>query len=42
MTKNVLTKVEYVSQKYENEGWNGTVYEDGEFSGLEIEAVISF
>lgn len=42
LTKNVLTKVEYVSQKYENTGWNGTVFEDGEFSGLVIEAVIGF
>jgi hypothetical protein len=42
MTNNVLTKLEYVSQKYENDGWNTTVYQDGEFSGIMLEAVISF
>ena len=41
MTKNVLTKVEYVNQKYE--GFSGdSVFNGGEFSGLMIEAVISF
>lgn len=42
MTDNVLTKLEYVSQNYEDNGWNGTVYQDGEFSGIMLEAVISF
>ncbi|MCH8557952.1 MAG: hypothetical protein LAT84_09025 [Balneolia bacterium] len=41
MTKNVLTKVEYVNQKYD--GFNqASVFNGGEFSGLMIEAVISF
>jgi len=42
MTDNVLTKLEYVSQNYENDGWDTTVYQDGEFSGIMLEAVISF
>lgn len=42
MTDNVLTKLEYVSQNYEDNGWNGTVYQGGEFSGIMLEAVISF
>lgn len=41
MTRNVLTKVEYVTQTYE--GFNpGSIFEDGKFNGLMIEAVISF
>mgnify|MGYP003635074404 FL=1 len=42
MTKNVMAKLEYVSQKYEGEGWTGTKYNGGEFDGINIEAVISF
>jgi hypothetical protein len=41
MTRNVLAKVEYVTQTYE--GFNpGNIFEDGKFNGLMIEAVISF
>lgn len=41
MTKNILTKFEYVSQKYD--GFTaGSIYDDGQFDGLMIEAVISF
>lgn len=41
MTKNVLTKVEYVSQKYD--GFNaGSNLNGAEFSGIMVEAVISF
>lgn len=41
MTRNVLAKVEYVTQTYE--GFNpGSIFEDGKFNGLMIEAVISF
>jgi hypothetical protein len=41
MTKNVLTKVEYVSQTWD--GFNaGTRFSGAEFSGVMIEAVISF
>lgn len=42
LTSNVLTKLEYVSQSYSDDGWNTTVYEDAEFSGIMLEAVISF
>ncbi|MCG8373785.1 MAG: hypothetical protein MI700_09640 [Balneolales bacterium] len=42
MTDNVLTKVEYVTQTYGGDGWIGTLYEDAEFNGLVIEAIISF
>ncbi|MCA1803617.1 MAG: hypothetical protein LC662_14310 [Rhodothermaceae bacterium] len=41
MTRNVLAKVEYVTQTYD--GFNpGSIFEDGKFNGLMIEAVISF
>lgn len=39
LTKNVLTKVEYVTQTYD--GFSG-VYDGAEFSGINIEAVVSF
>ena len=42
LTDNVLTKLEYVMQSYSGDGWVGSVYEDGEFSGVMIEAVIAF
>lgn len=42
LTKNIVTKLEYVSQKYEGDGWNGTKYQGGEFNGVMIEAAISF
>ncbi|WP_020401874.1 hypothetical protein [Gracilimonas tropica] len=42
MTDNVLTKLEYVKQSYSGDGWNGSLYEGGEFSGIMLEAVISF
>ncbi|AEL28289.1 MULTISPECIES: hypothetical protein [Cyclobacterium] len=42
ITKNVMTKLEYVNQNYEGEGWTGTKYNGGEFDGINIEAVISF
>lgn len=42
MTKNILSKVEYVSQSYSGSGWTGTDYAGAAFSGLMIEAVISF
>ena len=42
MTKNILTKIEYVNQEYKDDGWIGTKYEGGEFNGVNIEAVISF
>ncbi|MEQ8523126.1 hypothetical protein [Gracilimonas sp.] len=42
MTENVLTKLEYVSQSYDGDGWNTSLYNGGEFSGIMLEAVISF
>lgn len=42
MTENILAKLEYVSNTYDGAGFDGTVYEGGEFSGLMLEAVISF
>ncbi|UII30488.1 hypothetical protein LVD17_19540 [Fulvivirga ulvae] len=42
LTKNIVTKFEYVSQKYEGDGWNGSKYQGGEFNGVMIEAAISF
>nr|MBS0036610.1 hypothetical protein [Saprospiraceae bacterium] len=41
MTDNILTKIEYVDQKYEGEGWTGR-FAGGEFNGIVLEAVISF
>jgi len=42
LTDNVLTKVEYVSQSFDGDGFAGTKYEGGEFSGIMLEAVVSF
>ncbi len=42
MTDNVLTKFEYVKQTYDGAGYNGTLYQGAEFSGMMVEAVISF
>ncbi len=41
LTKNVLAKLEYVTQQY-NDFPVGSIYEDGEFNGVMLEAVISF
>ncbi|MDF2551083.1 MAG: hypothetical protein K0R77_358 [Chryseobacterium sp.] len=41
MTKNILTKIEYVNQKYD--GYPATnIRRDGKFNGFMLEAVISF
>ncbi|MDZ7659066.1 hypothetical protein [Fodinibius sp.] len=42
LTKNVLAKLEYVTQSYSGDGYAGTKYEGGEFNGVMLEAVISF
>ncbi|WP_339790071.1 hypothetical protein [uncultured Imperialibacter sp.] len=42
LTNNVMAKVEYVTQKYDGEGWTSTKYNGGEFNGVNLEAVISF
>ena len=40
MTKNILLKTEYVSQKYD--GYSSGAFEDGKFDGFMLETVISF
>lgn len=43
MTKNILAKVEYVSQKYNNSAaWDYTPYDGGKFNGFMFEATIGF
>jgi len=42
LTKNVLTKVEYVTSSYDGDGFNGTKFQGAEFDGIVIEAAISF
>ncbi|HCB47724.1 MAG: hypothetical protein CL554_12040 [Algoriphagus sp.] len=41
ISKNVLTKLEYVKQSYNGEAWTGR-FAGAEFSGVIVEAVISF
>jgi hypothetical protein len=41
MTRNVLTKIEYVRQSYDGDAWTGR-FAGAEFSGIVIEAAISF
>jgi hypothetical protein len=41
LTPNVVAKLEYVKQNYSGEGWSG-VLKDAQFSGIMIEAAISF
>ena len=41
ISKNILTKVEYVNQQYTGNAWTGR-FTGAEFSGINIEAVISF
>ncbi|MAB48901.1 MULTISPECIES: hypothetical protein [Winogradskyella] len=41
LTKNILAKVEYVSQSYDGYAEDNVLY-DGKFNGLMVEAVISF
>jgi hypothetical protein len=42
MTKNIITKIEYVNQKYDGDGYDGTKFQGAEFDGIVIEAAISF
>ncbi|MFO7922819.1 MAG: hypothetical protein R6U58_03935 [Bacteroidales bacterium] len=41
ITRNVLTKVEYVKQSYKGDAWTGR-FAGAEFSGINLEAVIGF
>lgn len=42
LTNNVLMKTEYVTSKYEGDGWNGGKLQGAEFDGIVIEATIGF
>ena len=42
VTKNLLTKIEYVSQTYDESGYDGSKFQGAEFDGIVIEAAISF
>ncbi len=42
LTKNVMAKLEYVTQSYDGDGYSGTKYAGGQFDGVMLEAVISF
>ncbi|WP_420317579.1 hypothetical protein [Ekhidna sp.] len=42
LTKNVATKLEYVTNKYEGDGWNGTKFQGAQFDGIVLEATIGF
>lgn len=42
MTKNVMAKLEYVSQTYSGDHWLRSKYQDGKFDGVVFEAVIGF
>ncbi len=42
LTNTVLAKIEYVTSSYDGAGWTGTKFEGAEFSGIVIEAAISF
>ncbi len=41
ITRNVLTKIEYVKQNYNGDAWTGR-FAGAEFSGINLEAVIGF
>lgn len=42
MTDNIVTKLEYVSETRDGDGWNGTAFQKAKFDGIMIEAAISF
>jgi hypothetical protein len=42
LTKNVMAKLEYVTQSYEGAGYTGGPYAGAQFDGVMLEAVISF
>lgn len=42
LTDNVLVKMEYVMQKWEDPGYDGTKFQGAEFDGIMLEAVIGF
>ncbi|UII25602.1 hypothetical protein LVD15_20180 [Fulvivirga maritima] len=42
LTDNIMAKVEYVNQQYDDNGWDGSKYQGAEFDGFNVEAVIGF
>ncbi len=42
LTNNILTKLEFVNQTYSGSGFDGSIAQGAEFSGLVLEAVIAF
>ncbi|MCW9707298.1 hypothetical protein [Fodinibius salsisoli] len=42
LTKNVLAKFEYVKQTYDGDAYIDTAYDEAEFDGVMLEAIISF
>ncbi|MDZ7682881.1 MAG: hypothetical protein U5J63_14495 [Fodinibius sp.] len=41
-TKNVMAKLEYVTQSYDGAGYTGGPYAGAQFDGVMLEAIISF
>jgi len=42
LTRNVLTKIEYVTSSYDGEAFDASKFQGAKFSGVVVEAVISF
>lgn len=42
LTDNIMAKVEYVNQQYDDNGWDGSKYQGAKFDGFNVEAVIGF
>ncbi len=42
LTKNIMTKLEYVEQRYIGSGWEGSEFQGAAFTGVVLEAAISF
>lgn len=42
MTRNMLAKIEYVTNTYGGGAWENTIYDGGEWNGVVVEAAISF
>ncbi len=42
MTRNMLAKLEYVTNTYGGGAWENTIYDGGEWNGIVLEAAISF
>jgi hypothetical protein len=42
LTKNVMTKIEYVKQTYDGDAFDNSLYQGAEFDGIVLEATIAF